>query len=365
MSSIEVHQQGSSSSSNGVCGSTAPPPTPSQGACSSASSSAILNNDAFSAFFERSLGIANLVLPTKITVQDRDLPVIDLSGERELVVRKIAAAAAELGCFQVVNHGVPSHIVERAEEECKRLFRLPFEKKEEICRSLHSGSPLGFEDDSTACVSQESFCLQKDADQMQAFITNIWPEGCVNFSRAVGEYCVALEKVSGEILDLLLQGLVGEDKWLARSYFTAQVTSENASLVCITKQKVVPIKSEQSPRIKHCHPYILSTRYQSIDSSYAYHLYVDRSWVRVIPHPASLMVTLGDILKVWSNGKYKSVIGSPVGVGGREEEKEKEEEEEEEENILYCTGMALVYSPLRDSTISPIAEVLDSDDKKA
>ncbi|GLJ26371.1 hypothetical protein SUGI_0508110 [Cryptomeria japonica] len=354
MSSTDVQQQGSSSSTSSgkvVCGSRAPPPTPNQGG----NASAIVNSDAFSAFLERSLGIANLVLPespTKPTAMDRDLPVIDLSGERDEVVRLIRDSAKEFGAFQVVNHGIPWQTVERAEEECKGLFELTVEEKEGICRSFNGGSAFGFDDDTSTSMRQESFWLEKDAEQMEAFLRNIWPQGCVNFSRAMGEYSVAMEKVAGDILDLLLEGL---GNWLDRSTFTAQIASHNASLVCITSQKGIP--KSQSARIKHSHPCILSTQYQSRDS-YAYHLYVDRTWIRVIPQHGALMVTLGDILKVWSNGEFKSVIGRAVG-GGKVEE-----EEEEEESACTCTWMALLYSPCAETTISPILELMDSQEKK-
>uniref|UniRef100_A0A0D6QYA7 Fe2OG dioxygenase domain-containing protein n=1 Tax=Araucaria cunninghamii TaxID=56994 RepID=A0A0D6QYA7_ARACU len=332
MSSMDVQQQH---------GARAPPPTPSQGN----HASAVVNNDAFSAFLERSLGIATLVLPESPTAtasEDRDIPLIDLCGERKELVKRIAESASEFGCFQVVNHGVPAETADIAEQECNRLFELPLEIKEGICRSL--GSPFGFDDgacDTSTSMRQESFWLQKSAEQIEELIKIIWPEGCVKFSRAVEEYSRALEKVSKELLDLLLEGL---GKWPERSDFTEQVASNNASVVCITNQKGAP--KSQSVRLSHSHPYILSLQYQS--TSYGYQVYGDRTWVRVFPQPGSLLVTLGDILKVWSNGKYKNVIGRPVGEG------------EEETH----TWMGLIYSPSMESTISPIAELFDSDEKK-
>lgn len=50
--------------------------------------------------------------------------------------------------------------------------------------------------------------MEKEANQIEDFIRNILPEECGNLSCALGNYSSAMEKVAGEILDHLLEGLV-------------------------------------------------------------------------------------------------------------------------------------------------------------
>lgn len=334
MSSTDVQQQG-----NTLCGSRAPPPTPSQGGNSSSSATTV-NNDAFSAFLEKSLGISSLVLtesPVKSSIRASDLPLIDFSSARDDLVRRIADSAAEFGCFQLINHGVCFDLAERAEKESDGLFELALDKKEGISRSLES--PFGFEDggcDTSTSARQESFWLEKEANQIEDFIRNIWPEGCGNLSCALGDYSSALEKVAGEILDHLLEGLGDWD----RSSFIGDIAMNNASVICLSNQKG-PAKP-QSSRLKHSYPFILTLQYQNTSDSFE--LYVDRGWVRVSPQAGTLLVTLGDIMKVWSNGEYKSAVGRPTVVSEQ-----------------ASTSMALIYSPPTESTICPIPEVLNSD----
>jgi len=337
MSSTDVQQQG-----NTLGGSRAPPPTPSQGGNSSSSATTV-NNDAFSAFLEKSLGFSSLVLtesPLKTSIRECDLPVIDLSSAKCDLVRRIADSAVEFGFFQVINHGLPCDVAERAEKECDGLFELSLEKKEAISRSIES--PFGFEDggcDTSTSAWQESFWLEKEASQIEGFIRNIWPEGCGNLSCALGDYSSALEKVGGEILDHLLEGLGDWD----RTSFIADIATNNASLIYISNQKG-PAKP-QSSRLKHSYPFILSLQYQNTSDDVE--VYVDRSWVRVSPQAGTLLVTLGDVMKVWSNGEYKSTLGRPTVTSEQ-----------------ACTSMALIYSPPTESIICPIPEVLNSDDKR-
>jgi gibberellin 2-oxidase len=71
-------------------------------------------------------------------VAECELPMIDVGclttgrgtpAERAACVEAIAAAAAEWGFFQVVNHGVGQELLDAMRREQVRLFRLPFEAK--------------------------------------------------------------------------------------------------------------------------------------------------------------------------------------------------------------------------------------------
>lgn len=78
--------------------------------------------------------------PTEGCVQERELPLIDLSclmasgrgrggSARAACADAMARAASEWGFFQVTGHGVSRALLERLRAEQARLFRLPFETK--------------------------------------------------------------------------------------------------------------------------------------------------------------------------------------------------------------------------------------------
>src|SRR5262249_5744338 len=53
-------------------------------------------------------------------------------AERKAVARKIGEACRNIGFLYLVNHDVPSALIERTFAEVRRFFALPLEKKQEI-----------------------------------------------------------------------------------------------------------------------------------------------------------------------------------------------------------------------------------------
>lgn len=68
-------------------------------------------------------------------VEECELPLIDLKQlevgdwEREACKKLIAQASREWGFFQVVNHGIPTEVLDIMRAEQVKLFKKPFEEK--------------------------------------------------------------------------------------------------------------------------------------------------------------------------------------------------------------------------------------------
>jgi gibberellin 2-oxidase len=58
-----------------------------------------------------------------------DLPMIDLSAEKSIVMKLIVKACEEYGFFNVINHGVPHDIISKMEEVGFDFFAKPMEQK--------------------------------------------------------------------------------------------------------------------------------------------------------------------------------------------------------------------------------------------
>jgi hypothetical protein len=93
--------------------------------------------DSYLELLRRGGGGGGIAAATEGCVQERELPLIDLTclqgsaGEaaRTTCADAMARAASEWGFFQVTGHGVSRALLERLRAEQARLFRLPFETK--------------------------------------------------------------------------------------------------------------------------------------------------------------------------------------------------------------------------------------------
>lgn len=290
----------------------APPPSPI--ATGRGIKAAGLNNEILAEFLEQSLRIPDLILPEPLLRTDiphQDLPAFDLlslrSGDPKngAVVGRLVQSAVEFGCFQVINHGIPSEIIARAEEECDRLFELPLGKKQIVCRS--DDIRFGFEDIAGDAVEKtrvhETFWVDQNEDLMEETLRHVWPDGYKNFSWAMTNFSAALEKIASEILEILHEKLR-----LDPSELNELLASENSSTLCLYSH-TGPYKS-LSARLSHPHSHLLSVHHNKGPSSF--YIYADHGWTTVNLKPNSLMITLGNILKLWSKGQCKSVIARPV-----------------------------------------------------
>eukprot|EP01018_Ginkgo_biloba_P002619 Gb_35468 [translate_table: standard] len=291
----------------------APPPSPI--ATAQGIKSAAVNDEILSEFLEHSLRIPDLVLPEPLIrtdIPDLNLPAFDLLSDdpKQSGVKRLVQSAIEFGCFQVINHGISSELLEEAEKECIRLFALPLETKQMVCRSDESN--FGFEDigndSANSKMRHETFWMDRNADLIEETMRTIWPQGYKNFSWAMSNFSAALEKIASEILEILYENL-GLDPFSLKEL----VGSENASVLCLYNHQG-PYQSP-SARLRHSHSHILSLHHHK--GSSGFHIYADHGWITVNLKPGSLLVTVGNILKVWSNGQLKHVIGRPIACGDK------------------------------------------------
>uniref|UniRef100_A0A6N2M725 Non-haem dioxygenase N-terminal domain-containing protein n=1 Tax=Salix viminalis TaxID=40686 RepID=A0A6N2M725_SALVM len=286
----------------------APPPTPSAQPNSQLASSAAAA-DALSRLLHRLP--PTLSLPTRRSnPAATSFPLISLSDPN--LQDLLFSASSQLGYFQLTNHNIPCHLATSAELESVSLFELPKDKKES---HFPKNWPLGFEGDEYG--NGESFLLDAECSTVSTELV----------LASLPQLTRALEKVGLEVIELLSKGAGFENP-------LAEDPTRNCSLLWL--HGAVDGNDGLSGG---SYPYIVGLQYQIRCQKYS--LLSDSGWVTVLPQVDSIMVTVGDIAQVWSNGRLKKVRGRPVASLGDCEKSS-------------CISMSLFVTLPSESTVSPL-----------
>nr|GMC70933.1 flavonol synthase/flavanone 3-hydroxylase [Ipomoea batatas]GMC76072.1 flavonol synthase/flavanone 3-hydroxylase [Ipomoea batatas] len=311
----------------------APPPSP----IASGRRSCVANDEVLTHFLESSLKVPDLVLPDRVFPRQKlahSPPKLDFRSLESMdkdSALEILDSVATIGCFQVVNHGIPSDLIRSVLSAGGAVFGIPREMKATATRSpenLWGFEEVHAEDDS------EEFVWCKDDQIFNKQMEGIWPLGYSNFREKMEKLWSEVGYISGKILEFL------EKKISNRLLFQEPKHEEEgsgSSNVCYLhkqwrngdgnslKYDVIRVL------IRGCEfPHALCVHFTNGSSSF--NVYSRKDWVSFQPHDDALIFTIGDQLQAWSGGRYKHVIGRAMFEEG---------EEEKEERI----SMAILYFP--------------------
>ncbi|KAE8679354.1 n-(5'-phosphoribosyl)anthranilate isomerase 1 [Hibiscus syriacus] len=238
----------------------------------------------------------------------------------------LLSSASELGFFQLKNHNIPSQLANSAETEALSLFKLARDQKES---RFPRNWPLGFDvddEEEDGDGKGESFCLDAACSTESTDLS----------LSSVREFTRSLEKLGLKIIDTLANAMgfenpIGED------------STRVCSLMWIT-EGLNGDRDRDKPS-GGFYPYVIGLQYQIRSQKYS--LLKDSGLVSVSPQVDSIMVTLGDIAQVWSNGKVSKVRGRPVASLG-------------DGNNCGCISMSLLVTIPVDSRVKPmVSKVID------
>ncbi|KVI10847.1 protein SRG1-like [Cynara cardunculus var. scolymus] len=239
-------------------------------------------------------------------------PVIDLAklqgdATRESELRRLAEAVKEWGTFLIKNHGLEDMVLSDAKNVVRGFFGLSFEEKKANVGSYKSVDNMGY--GKSFVKSEDQLLDWTDRLTMKAApvdeATNglmIWPKKPANFRQAIETY---VEK-SRKVLDGLLQDLAA-----------SLSLDENAFL-----QYFEPKQSEVKVRVNYYPPCprpdlaigIMPhsdasglTLLLEFGATSGLQVLKDNLWTTLQwPEDNSLLVNIGDLVEIISNGVFKS-----------------------------------------------------------
>ncbi|KAE9453442.1 hypothetical protein C3L33_14611, partial [Rhododendron williamsianum] len=263
------------------------------------------------------------------------VPVIDLDNPnaQELVGR----ACKTWGAFQVKNHGIETSLLDRIESTGKSLFSLPTHQKLKAARAADGVSGYGVARISSffsKLMWSEGFTILGSPLE---HARQLWPHDYNHFCGIIEEYEKEMQKLAGRLMGLMLGslGIAQEDvDW-------AGPNKEGAAAIQLNSYPACPDPDRAMGLAAHTDSTLLTILYQNNTSG----LQVLRDasgWVTVPPVPGALVVNIGDLLHILSNGSYPSVLHRAVV-----------------NRTQQRLSVAYLYGPPSNVQISPLSKLLD------
>lgn len=235
-----------------------------------------------------------------------DIPIVDLGRLLDLVysadeAAKLKMACEEWGFFQLVNHGVPEEVMQSMKDDTGEFFQQPLEEKEAVAQL--PGSIEGY---GQAFVVSEDQKL--DWGDMYFLGTRpvtirnmgLWTNHPPTFRSTLDKYSLELKKVTHRLLGQMAKNLgLHPEKFLNLFKDGVQSVRMNYYPPCPHADKVLGLSPHSDA--------VGLTLLLQVNQVQGLQIRRNNRWIAIKPIPGALIVNIGDILEILSNGKYKSI----------------------------------------------------------
>ncbi|KDP20394.1 hypothetical protein JCGZ_05277 [Jatropha curcas] len=242
------------------------------------------------------------------------VPLIDMTKlenpeSQAMEVYKLHSACKEWGIFQLINHGVSDESLRNMRKKVKEFFELPLTEKEGWAQKPGSSEGYG-----QLFVTSEH---QKLPWNDMVFLKVIpfestkfefWPAKPHQFRETLVSYIEGMREVTVSIMKYMAMGLKIIDEEFYETYKEGTYDMRmNLYPACPEPEKAIGI-----------HPHIdvhgITLLLECADSPQipGLHVLKDSHWVFVQPIEGALVVDIGGIMEIMSNGIYKAPLHRAV-----------------------------------------------------
>ncbi|MCY4194965.1 MAG: isopenicillin N synthase family oxygenase [bacterium] len=246
------------------------------------------------------------------------IPVVDLSGPRNAVVRQIDDAATNVGFLTVVGHGVDSRTIDTAWNEVVAFFGQSHDVKMTAHHPTDANHPYGYhalrQETLAASLGQptppdlkESFNVappKHHADPTGAFggQDRLWPSRPTTLRPALEAYYDAMENLAGRILQLMAEALR-----LPATHFEPFIDQHLSALRGLHYPPVTqPAHKGQLRAGVHTDYGTITILLPGAGSGGLEVEHVEGLWIPVQPIDGCFVLNIGDLLARWTNDRWRS-----------------------------------------------------------
>ncbi|KAK8692197.1 hypothetical protein V6N13_075672 [Hibiscus sabdariffa] len=244
-------------------------------------------------------------------------PLIDLErffrgdeSEIQQAAELIRAACLTHGFFQVINHGVDSHLINAAYHHLNRFFQLPVTKKLRAPKTTPAGlttlSYSGSHSDrfSSNLPWKETLTFPFKENPKESSVVDLFKSSLGDDFEEMGityqKYCEGMKSLALSVMELLAISL-GVDRLHYKNYF-----EDGGSIVRCNYYPPCPEPGLTLGTGPHCDTTSLTILHQ--DEVGGLEIFANNKWQIVRPRHEALVINIGETFTALTNGKYKSCV---------------------------------------------------------
>ncbi|KAE8677055.1 deoxyuridine 5'-triphosphate nucleotidohydrolase-like [Hibiscus syriacus] len=272
----------------------------------------------------------------------KNVPVIDLSCEKEFVLAAIRAACGEWGAFHVINHGVPTKLMDDLRRVCLSFFNdVPMEEKLKYASRPNSVASEGY--GSRMLVSSENETVLDWRDYFDHHTlplsrrnSSSWPHFPPEYRALMAGYSDELKALAQRLLALMSKSLGLEASCMENMIgdFYQNITASYYP-PCPRPDLTLGLQS---------HSDIGAITLLIQDDVGGLQVLKDGEWLLVDPLPNAILVLVADQTEIITNGKYKTCVHRAATNANRAR-----------------LSIATFHDPAKTVRISPASDLLSQD----
>ncbi|XP_074284788.1 hyoscyamine 6-dioxygenase-like [Silene latifolia] len=236
---------------------------------------------------------------------DITIPIIDLNklhgSDRASIVNQIMEACIEFGVFQVINHGVSRETMDETRRMFSEFFKLPAEDKSKFI-SWDQNSIFSLYT-SNYNYHEEKIHFWRDVVTQKCHPLEecipYWPHKPDGYREIIKEYSVKMIELGSRILEVISEGL-----GLEPGYFGKELSQD--AKVNLNHYPPCPDPRLTLGTAKHNDRSLVTILLQGHGNIPGLQYCKDGEWTTIDPSPDALVVFMGHIMKIVSNGKLRS-----------------------------------------------------------
>ncbi|XP_047146937.1 protein SRG1-like [Vigna umbellata] len=215
-------------------------------------------------------------------------------------LQKLRSALSSWGCFQAINHGTSSTLLDKVREVAREFFTQPMEQKKKISKGVKEFEGYGADpvpEEGQFLDWSDRLCLDVHPENRRK--SSLWPENPSSFRKIVEEYTANLREATNLISRAIAKSLDLEENCFLNQFGEHALLQVrfNYYSCCAQPDIVLGLK-----------PHADGSGYTIILQDDVEGLQVHRKdkWFTVSTISHALFILMGDQMEIMTNGIFKS-----------------------------------------------------------